>query len=136
MSKRTFQTVMGIILIGAFFLPYFKVESVNYSGLDLVLQKGSNIRFVFLAIPISGIALLLDASSPGSYSRGFFHWLPMLAILAFLFWADSQFNTGINHRNRDLGTMITDSIKGSTYGYWITLGAAFLVLLIEPAPNK
>lgn len=136
MNKKTFLIIMSIALVGGFFLPYFKESASSLSGFDIVfksgpLTKGPFVRFVFLLLPLSGLLLLIDAEEKGSHKKNILDWLPILTI-AFIvlkyFFADKQ--------QFSVNNVISYSLKGTSFGWWITFAAALLLVIVQPRPNQ
>jgi hypothetical protein len=143
MTKQTFTLIMGIVLLGSFFLPYLKFDSTNYSGLGLVLHGSARTRFILLAIPLSALALLAGASGKGKYEKGLFHWLPIITILVIGFIGttfDPKYSDPtIPRPTNGIWEWFSKALQGSSYGFWITTAAAIILLFgdwIATKPNK
>ena len=131
---------MAIALLGAFFLPYWKENSINYSGFDIVLHGTLTRRFILLAIPLSGLVLLAGAFEKGSYSKGLFHWLPIITIVAIGFIVSSlELNPNLDRSDAGIFAWFSKTMKGSSYGLWITAAVSIILLFgdwIATKPNK
>lgn len=129
---------MAIALLVSFFLPYAYYNSTNFSGLDLIRQGTSSLRFIYLAIPLSALVLLGGAFAKGKYEKGLFHWLPFITIVLVGFFA-SRLELNPHYENTGIVASFFKALKGTSFGAWITAAVAILLLfgnLIATKPNK
>lgn len=127
MNKKTLSIVLGAVLAGAFFLPYFSMFGIGISGFDTVFKGGGSgngewEKYIFLLIPISGIMLLVGALNNGNYigGRAVWTWLPLLTVLYYII--------------RLLMEKVPfDALfKLFGYGFWITVVAAIVAVVYNP----
>jgi hypothetical protein len=134
MDRKMLTLILGLVLAGCFFLPYFSGFVGKISGFDLVFSKGAEDagweRFIFLVIPASGILLLVGALNNENYilGRGLLSWLPLLALIYTLIVADMIHGMAIGDVFKRLG-------EGYQVGLWITVAASLVLAFYNPKPK-
>ena len=123
MDKKMLTIVLSIVLIGCFFLPYFKFMGAGASGYDIVFAGGGKAeKYLWLLIPIPAVLLLIGALNNGNYigGRTIWIWLPLLTILYHLI------------RMVIDGAAIGDLFKVIGLGLWISLAASLVLAFYNP----
>ena len=123
MDKKMLTIVLSVVLIGCFFLPYFKFMGVGASGYDIVFSGGGNWeKYLMLLIPIPAVLLLIGALNNGNYigGRTLWAWLPLLAILYHLIRMVVE------------GAAIGDLVKVIGLGLWVSLAASLVLAFYNP----
>ncbi len=128
-NKTMFRAILGILIIVAFFLPWFKFG--GGSGLDLVTTSNANestattvIRYSFLLIPFFALVVLIR--SVNKQSSGF-----LLRLLPFLVTAilTTLFIIGVNVSGGAAGEL-KGWLQLIDYGFYITAIASFVLVLV------
>ena len=132
MNRKVLTIVLAVLLIASFFLPMG--AGGNVSMFDLVKGRslGSNIeavlmKYLWLAIPVSGIMLLVGALNNGNYFLGRSIWavLPLLALLFLLIGIPVMEGNNIG----DVFKVIT---KMYGIGVWLALAASLILAFYHP----
>lgn len=129
-NKSIFRIILGLAIIVAFFLPWFKYG--GGSGLDIVMAKGAYdsstaaqiIRYSFLLIPLFAILVLIRSVNKQSAGFG-------LRLLPFLVTAilTTLFILGIKEQGGD-NEVLRNWFQVLGYGFFINAGASFLLVLV------
>lgn len=138
MDKKTLSIILGVAIIGAFFLPYFSFAGIfKLSAFDLVSGKemmegsrnsgGSAERFVLLVGPLAGVLLLIGALNNGNYILG----RPVLGILGLI----GSLYLVVRILIEGEGNGIEYIFKLMGLGFWLGLIASIVVLVYNP-PEK
>jgi hypothetical protein len=125
MNKKTLSMILGVALLGAFFLPFY---GKGISGLDLVSAKGVDWKaYILLLLPLSGLLLLVGGVNNGNYilSRGLLCLLPLIAIIFILFVAPMIEGAKIGDIFKYFG-------KGWGIGMWVSVVASLVLAFYSP----
>ena len=132
MDRKMVTLILGLALVGCFFLPYFLGFTGKITGYDLVFSKGAEgwERYIWLLIPVSGLLLFLGALGNENYflGRGFLAWLPLLAIIFELICVPMIHGASIGDTFKELG-------KDYQIGLWITIGVSIVLAFYNPRPR-
>jgi hypothetical protein len=125
MNKKMLSIVLGAVLVGCFFLPYFSFFGMGISGFDTVFKGGADgswEKYVLLLIPISGVMLLVGALNNGNYigGRAIWCWLPLLTVLFWIIRLVVE------------GAPFGDLFKLFGVGFYITIAAAIVAAFYNP----
>ena len=123
MDKKMLTIVLSVVLIGCFFLPYFKFMGAGASGYDIVFSGGGNWeKYLMLLIPVPALLLLIGALNNGNYigGRTLWAWLPLLTILYHLIRMVVE------------GAAVGDLVKVIGIGLWISLAASLILAFYNP----
>ncbi len=130
MNRKVLTIVLAVLLIAAFFLPIGTATSTTPFDIVKGPSYGSEIeallmKYLWLAIPLSGLMLLIGALNNGNYflGRGLWAFLPLLALLYLII----RPLTVLGGRF-DIGGLI----KGLGVGTWITLVASLVLAFYWP----
>lgn len=128
-NKNVFRIILAIIIIIAFFLPWFKMG--GGSGLDIVLAKGYQeetssmvARYSFLLIPLFALIVLIKCIT--TQSAGFFIRLLPFLVTAIL---TALFIIGITS-DVEGGGNLQSWFSVISYGYYLTVIASLLLLFV------
>jgi len=129
MSKKTIATILCIVLIIAFFLPYLSNGSLSYSGLKVMfgdkevegISKGGKALLLSLLIPVGALLALLQGFSSSS-SLGIVRWMPLIGVAYLLVMLYIQASGEIS---------IGEFIGYFGYGLWITIVAAIILPFVN-----
>lgn len=124
MNKKMLSIILGAVLVAAFFLDW----GGKISGFDWVkLSGGPWEKYVLLLLPISGAMLLVGALNNGNYpgGRGTWTWLPLVAVLFWLFGFPLIEGASIGDVFKSLG-------KGWGIGWWLTVVASLALAFYNP----
>jgi len=131
MDRKTLTIILGVALIGCFFLPFLSFMGSSVSGLDLVTAKGAGWEtYLLLLIPLSGLLLLLGALNNGNYiiPRALLSWLPLLTLIFTIF-----INPLIN--GAAFGDIFKYIGKGYGVGMWVAIATSLVLAFYNP-PSK
>ncbi len=130
MNRKILTIVLAVLLIASFFLPLGSATSTTPFDIVKGPSYGSEfeallMKYLWIAIPLSGILLLIGALNNGSYflGRGIWAFLPLLALL-YLFIRPLTVMGG----RFDIGGLI----KGLGVGTWIALVASLILAFYWP----
>lgn len=128
-NKSSFRIILSIVIIVAFFLPWFKYG--GGSGLDIVLAKTpqeetatSVVRYSFLLIPLFALFVLIRSISKQSVNF-ILRLIPFLvtAILTALFIAGIKYQGGTDADLKGWFSILS-------YGYFINVIASLLLIFV------
>jgi len=125
MDRKTLTMILAVVLIGGFFLPYFKMGPFTISGFDFIKAKGGDWdKYLMLVIPLAAVLLLVGALNNENYilGRGLLSWLPLLGLLYLIV------RSIIEAKGQGIGEIF--KILG--LGYWISLAAALVLAFYNP----
>ncbi|HRG80922.1 MAG TPA: hypothetical protein PLO99_00340 [Chitinophagaceae bacterium] len=132
MNRKILTIILAVVLIASFFLPMGAGGST--SAFDLVQGPsfGNSIeailmKYLWLAIPLSGVMLLIGALNKETYflGRGIWAMLPLLALLMLLIGIPMMQGAAIG----DVFKLIT---KMYGIGVWVALGASLVLAIYWP----
>lgn len=137
MDRKTITTILAILLIGSFFMPYLKDNTISASGYEIVTtpnQLGVQgwgmlaVKYCWLLLPFAGIMLLIGALNNGRYFIGRWPWaLLPIGVLAFVI-------IKIYRDAKGIGSPLTINklMNELGYGFWVAFAAAVLLALYWP----
>ena len=129
MDRKTFTIILAVVLIGCFFLPYYKFLGAGVSGYDFVFKTGGDSweMYIWLLVPVPGLLLLLGALNKENYilGRGLLLWLPLLALIYMLIVGPMIHGTAIGDTLKAIG-------KDYGIGLWITIAASLVLAFYNP----
>ena len=124
MYKKTLSTILSVVLLGSFFMPFFYWHCFEMSGFNFVLSEHiPSYKYFLLAIPLTTIFHLLSVLSQENnfYSRKLLSWIPLTAliivfvlILAMEGSGDSFFSNG-------------NIFSITCAGFWLALSLSLLL---------
>src|SRR6187402_343153 len=128
MNKKILTTILSVVLLGSFFMPFFYWHSFEMSGFNFVLSEHiPPYKYFLLAIPLTTLFHLLGVLSQENnfYSRKLLSCIPLAALIVVFFLIlameksdDSFFNNGNIF-----------SITGA--GFWLALAFSLLLTYIN-----
>jgi hypothetical protein len=140
MNKRTLNSILALVLLVAFFLPYISIEGFNVSGFQVIFGKdgqagissGGKFLFISLLIPIGAIIVLFDSlsSGGGGAMAGYGYWMPIVGTLylAIMMYTGMQQGATQVGGSMDIGAFL--SAMG--YAFWATLVASVILVFNKP----
>lgn len=131
MDRKTLTIILGVVLLGSFFLPYYSFGGRGgISGLDMVTANGGNWqKYLLLLIPLSGLLLLLgELNNSYVLSRGLLSWLPFLTILYIIIVKPLIDGEAIGDIFKAIG-------KGYGVGLWMAIVGALVLAFYNPPPK-
>ena len=124
MHKKTLTTILSVVLLSSFFMPFFYWHSFEMSGFNFVLSEHiPSYKYFLLAIPLTTLLHLLSVLSQENnfYIRKLLSWIPLAALIIVFVLIVAKERTDDSFFSN--GNIL--SITGA--GFWLALG--FLVLL-------
>ena len=128
MHKKILTTILSVVLLGSFFMPFFYWHSFEMSGFNFVMSEHiPSYKYFLLAIPLTTLFHLLSVLSQENnfYSRKLLSWIPLATLIIFFILIlakegseESIFNNG--------------NIFSSTgAGFWLALVLSSLLAYIN-----
>ncbi len=122
--------ILSVLLIASFFLPLGSAASTSPFDIVKGPSYGSEfeallMKYLWLAIPLSGIILVIGALNNGNYflGRGIWAFLPLLALLYLFIRPIIELGGRF-----DIGGLV----KGLGVGTWIALVASLVLAFYWP----
>jgi len=84
MHKKTLTTILSVVLLGSFFMPFFYWHSFEMSGFNFVLSEHiPSYKYFLLAIPLTTFFHLFGVLSQENnfYSRKLLSWIPLATLI-------------------------------------------------------
>lgn len=127
MGRKIWTILLSVALIGCLFVPLGKEGDASAFDIFKNGMGGVWQNYVWLAIPLSAVLLLIGALNNGIYflGRGIWTILPLLAILFIIGWPY------LNGVKLDISALI----KTFGIGMWGLLGVSVLLAFVHP-PRK
>jgi hypothetical protein len=126
MNKITLTTILSVVLLGSFFMPFFYWHSFEMNGFNFILSDHiPSYKYILLVIPLTALFYLFGVLSEENYffSRQLLSWLPLSAILI-------TFLLVFINENRDSRFFDGGNILSNTgSGFWLALGSSWLLTL-------
>lgn len=132
MNRKIVTIILAVLLIGSFFLPMG--AGGNVSAFDLVQGpslgnsiEGILMKYLWLAIPLSGLILLIGALNHETYflGRGIWAFLPLLSLLMLLIGIPMM-------EGAPIGDLLKVIVKMYGIGVWVALGASLVLAIYWP----
>lgn len=137
MDRKSLTTILALVLIGSFFMPYLKDGPVSASGFEILITPKDiaakdfallMIKYIWLLLPLSGIILLIGALNKGKYFIARWPWafLPLVVLLFVV--------AKIYLDAKRVGPPATISeIAGELgFGFWVALAASVILAVYHP----
>jgi len=128
MHKKTLTTILSVVLLSSFFMPFFYWHSFEMSGFNFVLSEHiPSYKYFLLAIPLTSLFHLLGVLSQENnfYSRKLLSWIP-LAALIFVFVLILA-----NERTDDSFFSNGNILSITGAGFWLALGFSVLLTYVN-----
>ena len=128
MNKKILTTILSVVLLGSFFMPFFYWHSFEMSGFNFVLSEHiPSYKYFLLAIPLTTLFHLLSVLSQENnfYSRKLLSWIPLAALIIVLVLVLVKESTDDSFFNN--GNIF--SITGA--GFWLALAFSLLLTYIN-----
>ena len=128
MHKKVLTTILSLVLLGSFFMPFFYWHSFEMSGFNFVLSEHiPPYKYFLLAIPLTTLFHLLSVLSQENnfYSRKLLSWIPLAALIIVLVLVLVKESTDDSFFNN--GNIF--SITGA--GFWLALAFSLLLTYIN-----
>jgi hypothetical protein len=128
MHKKTLTTILSVVLLSSFFMPFFYWHSFEMSGFNFVLSEHiPSYKYFLLAIPLTTLLHLLSVLSQehNFYSRKLLSWIPLAALIIVfvLILANERTDDSFFSNGNIL------SITGA--GFWLALGFSVLLTYVN-----
>ena len=84
MNKKILTTILSVVLLGSFFMPFFYWHSFEMSGFNFVMSEHiPSYKYFLLAIPLTTLFHLLSVLSQENnfYSRKLLSWIPLTTLI-------------------------------------------------------
>jgi hypothetical protein len=128
MNRKMLTIILAVLLIAGFFLP-FGQSSASGSAFDIVQapSSGSEIellimKYGWLLIPVSGLALLVGALNKEQYAPARIFWA-LLPLLFLLYWVIRPVTDG---------GQIGDLLKIVGIGFYVMFAGALVLAVYHP----
>ena len=128
MYKKILTTILSVILLGSFFMPFFYWHSFEMSGFNFVLSEHiPPYKYFLLAIPLTTLFHLLSVLSQENnfYSRKLLSWMPLATLIIVFVLVLAKERTDDSFFNN--GNIF--SITGA--GFWLALAFSLLLAYIN-----
>ena len=128
MHKKTLTTILSVVLLGSFFMPFFYWHCFEMSGFNFVLSEHiPSYKYFLLAIPLTTIFHLLSVLSQENnfYSRKLLSWTPLatlMIVFALILGKERSDDSFFSNGN-------IFSITGA--GFWLALVFSLLLTYIN-----
>ena len=127
MYKKILTTILSVILLGSFFMPFFYWHSFEMSGFNFVLSEHiPPYKYFLLAIPLTTLFHLLSVLSQENnfYSRKLLSWIPLatLILVIILIFSNERSGRSFNDGN---------SFSSIGLGFWLALVLSSLLAYIN-----
>jgi len=128
MYKKTLSTILSVVLLGSFFMPFFYWHCFEMSGFNFVLSEHiPSYKYFLLAIPLTTIFHLLSVLSQENnfYSRKLLSWTPLatlMIVFALILGKERSDDSFFSNGN-------IFSITGA--GFWLALVFSLLLTYIN-----
>lgn len=128
MHKKTLTTILSVVLLGSFFMPFFYWNSFEMSGFNFVVSEHiPSYKYFLLAIPLTTFFHLFGVLGQENnyYSRKSLSWLPLptlIIVFILILVKERPGDSFINHGNIFLST-------GA--GFWLALVFSVLLTFIN-----
>ena len=124
MHKKILTTILSVILLGSFFMPFFYWHSFEMSGFNFVMSEHiPSYKYFLLAIPLTTLFHFLSVLGQENnfYSRKLLSWMPLAALIIVFVLIFSK--EGLDGSFSNNGNIF--SITGA--GFWLALGLSLLL---------
>jgi len=128
MYKKILTTILSVVLLGSFFMPFFYWHSFEMSGFNFVLSEHTPpYKYFLLAIPLTTLFHLLSVLSQENnfYSRKLLSWIPLATLIIVFVLVLAKESTDDSFFNN--GNIF--SITGA--GFWLALAFSLLLAYIN-----
>lgn len=132
MNRKILTIILSIVIIAGFFLP-FGQSFESGSAFDIVQgpSSGSDIevmimKYGWLLIPVSGLALLIGALNKEQYAPARIFWA-LLPLLFLLYWVIRPVTDG---------GQIEDLLKIVGIGFYVMLAGALVLAIYHPKGSR
>lgn len=132
MNRKILTIILAVVLIAGFFLP-FGQSFESGSAFDIVQAPGSGsdievmiMKYGWLLIPVSGLALLIGALNKEQYAPARIFWtlLPLLFLLYFVI------------RPVIDGVQISEILNLVGIGFYVMLAGALVLAIYHPKGSR
>jgi hypothetical protein len=121
-------TLLSVVLIGSFFMPFFYWHSLEMNGFNFILSDHiPPYKYLLLLIPLVALFHIFGVLSEENYFfiRQLLSWLPLSVLLAV-------FAMVFINENRDSRFFYEGNIFSNTgYGFWLALGLSSLLTSLK-----
>ena len=128
MHKKIVTTILSVVLLGSFFMPFFYWHSFEMSGFNFVLSEHiPPYKYFLLAIPLTTLFHLLSVLSQENnfYSRKLLSWIPLVTLIIVYVLVLAKERTDDSFFNN--GNIF--SVIGA--GFWLALAFSLLLTYIN-----
>ena len=128
MNKKILTTILSVVLLGSFFMPFFYWHSFEMSGFNFVLSENiPSYKYFLLAIPLTTIFHLLSVLSQENnfYSRKLLSWIPLAALIVVFVLILAKEGSGNSFFNNENIFSITGA------GFWLAFGFSLLLAYVN-----
>ena len=128
MHKKILTTILSVVLLGSFFMPFFYWHSFEMSGFNFVLSEHiPPYKYFLLAIPLTTLFHLLSVLSQENnfYTRKLLSWIPLATLIIVFVLVLAKERTDYSFFNN--GNIF--SITGA--GYWLALFFSLLLTYVN-----
>ena len=128
MNKKILTTILSVVLLGSFFMPFFYWHSFEMSGFNFVISEHiPSYKYFLLAIPLTTLFHLLSVLSQENnfYSRKLLSWTPLatlMIVFALILGKERSDDSFFSNGN-------ILSITGA--GFWLALGFSVLLTYVN-----
>ena len=128
MHKKTLTTILSVVLLGSFFMPFFYWHSFEMSGLNFILSEHTpSYKYFLLTIPLTTSFHLLSVLSRENnfHSRKLLSWIPLATLIIIFVLILAKGRSDDRFFNNE------NIVSSTGAGFWLALVFSLLLAYIN-----